>query len=788
MAVLVFCSQGFSESIAVADTTFSLLSNTDQCLTDCEAWIEWDLSERTSDVLLPTEANQEFKFELVKKNEKTKDLLDFGVEVYQYKSSEVPDYCWQDEEFLFGKENLLHFDGNAFSSAIDQTCADYGCEDRDKDNCVCTKPVLEECGSHTEMQWEKVGDFFDFEAEKGEKYRLRVWGKKKASVGSTGIDWQPTFFGETISKWAWWDSDWDYKKKITLKTSDMNILSNITTDHPILVDFNSDQSDFWSNVNSAGADVRFTNSAEGTEYKFYFQEWNYAGERMIAWVKVTDTFPAASNLDLYIYYGNSGASDAQDAANTLSDYGAVWHLDEGSGDVADNIEGTAASDLYIAESPKWTDTNAFLGDYGLDMAGKGWLVRDALWDTWPTNWSISYWYRPNYDYTYMNVNSYPLNKRKDAGGNDQVTHRITQAGGERDILTVKTTGGSGDDIEDVTSAPFYPLQGRWYYYMLTYDNGSSQVYHYRGENGLDLNFLNVWSVGEVQATDGNFYFGNDEWEASNTIIEGTMDEIKLIAGYRTPDEVELIYQSERGNLQAYESEEINTASPDTNVLHPTNNETFTSGNTIDINISVSDIDSNAQGITINLSYSTVQTEGTGISICTDCNLSTDFICDSNNLATAQECKYSWSTTGVSANNYYILAKVFDPENNNDFNAGTGTFTIKKGKIRINADLNLTKTLNVTQDANFLGNVKIEGTLFGGSPVKMKGGINVEGGILSDDYKYTTPENTQVSLIDQIKSVLESIQKLFHQNNEQDQRISILENELCKHNKKYSWCN
>ena len=232
----------------------------------------------------------------------------------------------------------------------------------------------------------------------------------------------------------------------------------------------------------------------------------------------------------------------------------------------------------------------------------------------------------------------------------------------------------------------------------------------------------------------------------------------------------------------------NTAPPDATVLYPMNNESFNAGNTIDINIAISDPDTNAQGITIGLSYSTSPTEGTGTSICNDCNLSTMLDCDSNNLSTSQQCKYSWNTTGISANNYYILAKVSDPNQNTDFDAGTGTFSISTttgGKLRINANLNITKKLTVGQDANFLGNVKIEGTLFGGSPVKMKGGINVEGGITSDDYKYYS-QGKQVSLLDQILKILESIQKLFNWNTQQDQRITALENELCKYNN-YSWC-
>lgn len=248
--LLVLSSGSFAVSLdskAIEGTEFTLLSNTDQCLAECEAWIEWDLSQGIlTDVQLPSKASADFSFEVVKEKETTKELEDFGIEVW---------------EEIKGK-------------------------------------------------WEKVSnDFYGFKALKGKVYRLRVWGNKKAGLEQDGIDWIPTFFGQEISEWAWWNSDWWYKQKIVLNTKALSLTGDITKDTVIFVDINSTQTSFWDGINSDGSDIRFVSGDELTEYDFHFEGFDYAGQDLNAWVEVTQDFTAAEDTNIYVYYGNSGAVD-----------------------------------------------------------------------------------------------------------------------------------------------------------------------------------------------------------------------------------------------------------------------------------------------------------------------------------------------------------------------------------------------------------------------------------------------------------------------------------------------
>lgn len=145
IALLALPSLGYAqESVLVGGTTLELLSNTNQCLVDCEAWLEWDLSALPSDILLPPNQNSIFNIQFEKKANSL-NLLDYGVEVYSLEKGE-----WK----------------------------------------------------------KAADSLWGFTAKKGSIYRLRVWGKRQPAIGTAGVDWQMTLFGTRVTDWSWWNSDW----------------------------------------------------------------------------------------------------------------------------------------------------------------------------------------------------------------------------------------------------------------------------------------------------------------------------------------------------------------------------------------------------------------------------------------------------------------------------------------------------------------------------------------------------------------------------------------------------
>ena len=215
-------------------------------------------------------------------------LLDFGIEVWEEKQFEVIDYCNKEVQYTYPIKDL----------DLNETCFDIGCTSKDESFCNCSKFEKTACGSHLEPKWIKVFDnFYGFKAVKGNIYRLRVWGKRKAGLGSNNVDWIPTFFGKEITKWAWWNSSCNRKTPILLHTSEI-IGGNVTQDFVLPIDINSSQTTFWANVQTDGNDVRFIATDDLTELDYYFEEFDYDNKSAIAWVEMTDTFPSATDLTI----------------------------------------------------------------------------------------------------------------------------------------------------------------------------------------------------------------------------------------------------------------------------------------------------------------------------------------------------------------------------------------------------------------------------------------------------------------------------------------------------------
>jgi len=122
---------------------------------------------------------------------------------------------------------------------------------------------------------------------------------------------------------AWCDTDWSNRKKITV--SNTNVDSNLT-DFPLLI--NITDTNLSSTAKDDALDIFFTEETTCTKLKWEKESYASSTGALVSWVKVP-TVTAAANTILYMYYGNSGASDQTDAPNTWdTNYKGVWHLSE----------------------------------------------------------------------------------------------------------------------------------------------------------------------------------------------------------------------------------------------------------------------------------------------------------------------------------------------------------------------------------------------------------------------------------------------------------------------------
>ena len=144
---------------------------------------------------------------------------------------------------------------------------------------------------------------------------------------------------------GWYNSSWDFRKKITI---DNTKVTGDLTDFPVLLSLTFAAGEKGS-VNADGSDIRITTSDGTMEIPREIESYDQSTGVFVGWTKV-DVLDL-TDVVLYIYYGNSGASEpAEDATYGRenvwdSNFMGVWHLNQDpNGDVADSILDSTSGD------------------------------------------------------------------------------------------------------------------------------------------------------------------------------------------------------------------------------------------------------------------------------------------------------------------------------------------------------------------------------------------------------------------------------------------------------------
>ena len=193
----------------------------------------------------------------------------------------------------------------------------------------------------------------------------------------------------------WYNTNWQYRRAITIdhtKVQDVVNPSATYANFPVLV-----YATGLSNIKANGADIRFTSSNGIAELPREIE--SYSGGTLYAWVKVTLTNDAgdSSNDIIYMYYGNSVATEP--APNSTygsqnvwdSNYKGVWHLkDLTTSTVKDstsnNKDGTktGAGEPALTTNGKISDAQVFDGSNDKIVT----LLADTLGD-----FTVEAWFR-----------------------------------------------------------------------------------------------------------------------------------------------------------------------------------------------------------------------------------------------------------------------------------------------------------------------------------------------------------------------------------------------------------
>ena len=182
-------------------------------------------------------------------------------------------------------------------------------------------------------------------------------------------------------KSGWYNSNWAYRKQITFDNTDSNlgVTSEDQINFQVLVKLDNGSDIDYSKTLDAGEDIRFTDSDGTTALDYEIEEWNESGTSYV-WVQVPQIDSNSSSDSIYMYYGNSGASDGQNASAVWdNDYSMVYHFNEASGttgadsvtDSTGNGAGTPSSGISFGQSGKISTTADFSSGTGINAGSIG---------------------------------------------------------------------------------------------------------------------------------------------------------------------------------------------------------------------------------------------------------------------------------------------------------------------------------------------------------------------------------------------------------------------------------
>jgi hypothetical protein len=142
---------------------------------------------------------------------------------------------------------------------------------------------------------------------------------------------------------AWFDLNWLYRQKITIDKT--KVQSGPFTNFPVLIAENNIKVEFWSNVKSDGTDIVVTDDDEVTKLDRELVLLNTGSQLLELYVRIP-SLPSATDKVIYLYYGNSAASETNKVTTwDNTKWAGVYHFEEASAttavnDSVDTNEGT----------------------------------------------------------------------------------------------------------------------------------------------------------------------------------------------------------------------------------------------------------------------------------------------------------------------------------------------------------------------------------------------------------------------------------------------------------------
>ncbi|MCK5260779.1 MAG: DUF2341 domain-containing protein [Thermoplasmatales archaeon] len=312
---------------------------------------------------------------------------------------------------------------------------------------------------------------------------------------------------------TWWNSNWGYRKLITVNSSQVN---SDLVNFPILVS-NTD-GDLANKAQNDGDDIAFVlYSDNSTQLNHEIELFNGTTGEIVAWVNVT-SLNSSVDTKIWMYYNNSVCSSQENVSGTWdSNYVSVWHFHGNSlnDSTSYGYDGINSGTSYNA-SCKIAGGRQYNGDHRVDINNFATISTALTAETWI--------YRSTSDIQ-------PLFRLFTEGlnwnDNDWCLYWRTGPQNMRFVINSNdySTGGSFD------------FSGTWVHTAITYDAGDAYLYNngalevdWSGQYGATIN--NVYDT----LTIGNQNGGGRDWN-------GSLDEARISNIKRSTDWINTSYNT-----------------------------------------------------------------------------------------------------------------------------------------------------------------------------------------------------------------------------------------------------
>jgi hypothetical protein len=327
-------------------------------------------------------------------------------------------------------------------------------------------------------------------------------------------------------------SGWDlansgYRRKIVFDNtlSNIGIVPENLVNFPVLVKLEDGINIDYSKTNNDGSDIRFIDT-DGTELSYEIEQWDETGDSFV-WVKIPQIDTGDEDY-IYMYYGNTSATDGQNATDVWSNgYTVVLHLNEESGTTAYDSTANGNDGIIVGT----TYTQDFLG--GLrTFFGSGNHI--AL---------------PN-DVGYVDqFSSFAWFKSE---GTPPGGYHIVFGGGELELSIPGSTGEIRTGL--YTSSRFVSnhgsgiLDGNWHHVGFTFDGSAKNSY-------IDGNYVGQQSVTGTLRNSFNYRYIGRFGISTTYYANGYIDEVRISNVARTNAWSAGTYTSQANELNIFNSEE-----------------------------------------------------------------------------------------------------------------------------------------------------------------------------------------------------------------------------------------